>query len=314
MAVPTWKTKIKCPENHYLSISAPTVWGVGMTSDEKDDTTEWVFHMIDSNRFNIINAVGASDGRSFLSVSEDGQFCFVTEKDCGEYRSQWKLTDYGENTYIFQTYKDKQGYRFLAVDTTRNGSVGYVQLFPDGQPSSIWRYFNVKMKVVDVSFKLSDAVLGDSTSSSLVRQVLPNNSRIQQSMTFIVAEKYDATSMFENSHGVSATVGTTFSTGLPFVAEGKVSLELAGSFNATWGKSQTFFKYTNKTFPVVAPPNTTVVCNVVITKTKLRVPFVFTLADGQQETGMWTGVSGWGIKAEYEEKINEEEDIKEKEN
>jgi len=284
--------------------------GVGMTSDEKDGTTEWVFHMIDSNRFIILNAVGASDGQSFLSVSEDGDACFVTEKDCGEYRSQWKITASATfDGYNLRTYKDKQVNRMLGV----NFSIGYVQLYV-GYHSWIWTAFNVKMKVVDVSFKLSDAVIGDSTSSSLVRQVLPNNSRIQQSMTFIVAEKYDATSMFENSHGVSATVGTTFSTGLPFVAEGKVSLELAGSFNATWGKSQTFFKYTNKTFPVVAPPNTTVVCNVVITKTKLRVPFVFTLADGQQETGMWTGVSGWGIKAEYEEKINEEEDIKEKEN
>jgi len=307
MSFPTWKTKIGCPKNNYLFLSKSTVVGVGITTDEKDETTEWVFHMIDTNRFYILNAVGANDGQRFLSVAEDGESCFLTEKNCGVYRSEWTLAELApDGGYKFQTYRDKHvGYRTLGV----NSSTGYVKIFQGHQPTNIWRYFYLKVAVVDVSFKLSDAVLGKSTPTSLVRQVLPNNTSHEQSMTLIVAEKYEETSMFENTVGVSASVGTTFSTGLPFVAEGEVSLELTASFDATWGKSQTFSRETNATFPIIAPPNTNVVCDVVMTKTKLSVPFILTLADGRHETGTWTGLSGWDIKAHYKEEEKKEENF-----
>lgn len=302
---PTWKTKIGCPKDNYLNLSRPNIVGVSITTDEKDDTTDWVFHMIDSNRFHILNAVGASDGQSFLSVSADGEACFLTENDCGPSRSQWTLSENSSGTgYLFQTYESKEeGSRFL----TANSNTGYVKLCGDDQPSNMWQNFNVKMAVVDVSFDLSAAVLEGNIPYSLAKQVLPNTTSTEQSMTFTVAEKYEETSMFENSAGVSVTVGTTFSTGLPFVAGGEVNLELTAAYEATWGKSQTFSKETNATFPIVAPPNKTVVCNVVMIKTKLSVPYTFTLADGRSETGTWKGVSGWDIKATY---TQDEEEIK----
>ena len=48
-------------------------------------------------------------------------------------------------------------------------------------------------------------------------------------------ETVSQTESWGNTVGASVTVGTTFKTGVPFVSEGEVSMEVSASYEHTWG-------------------------------------------------------------------------------
>jgi len=301
-----WKTKIRNGNNYLYIASATAGEGVGMTTDEKDETTEWVFQMIDgpNHRFQIRNPVG-SNGMTFLRANAEG--CGVSRLENPNYgpkHYQWELEKVGTGAYNLQNVSG--GYL---------GGVGvnpgFMKLYDSLKEPNVMFEFNLVVAVVKVDFDLKNAIILGSTPQTVARQTLVNTSNAEQSMTFEVVEKVEETSTFESSAGVSATIGTEFSTGLPCVSEGKVSVELTASFEATWGKTQTFSTEMKTTYPMIAPANTTVTCEVVLTKSELTVPYTFTLADGTTENGTWTGASAWDVKAKYK---TVEEESKGKEN
>jgi len=299
-----WKTKISSGIG-YLFISdcsSPAGDpGVGMTTDEKDGTTEWVFQMIESNRFQIRNAVGLN-GATHLFANSD--YCSVTTSRNPEH-SEWQLVKTSAGVYHIQSVSG--GYLgYVGVNP------GYMKLYDSFTEPNVPLSYNLVVAVVSVDFDLEKGIILGSTPQTLTRQTLPNTSNTEQSMTFKVVEKVGETSTFESSAGVSDTIGTEFSTRLPCVSEGKVSAELTATFfEATWGKTQTFSTEIKTSYPIIAPAHTTVTCDVVVTKSKLTVPYTFTLADGTTENGTWTGASAWNVKAKYK---TVEEESKEKEN
>jgi len=295
-----WKTKISNGNSYlYVTVPLPQQAGVGMTTDEKNETTEWVFQMIDNNRFNIRNTVGYN-GATLLYANSEG--CGLLKVDDPK-TSQWQLEKVCAGVYNIQNSGGYLG----GVGVNSGG----FKLYDSVNEPNVTLQFNLAVAVVKVDFDLDKAVILGSIPQTVARKTLQNTSNTEESMTFDVVEKVEETSAFESSAGVSATIGTEFSTGLPCVAEGKVSEELTASFEATWGKTQTFSTEITKSYPIIAPANTTVTCQVVLTKTKLTVPYTFTLADGTTENGTWTGTSAWDVKAKYE-KV--EEESKEKEN
>merc|ERR1712060_303295 len=97
------------------------------------------------------------------------------------------------------------------------------------------------------------------------------------------------------------TVGASFESGVPFVGDVSISFDLTTSFEQTYGEEITRSKSVTATFPIAAPPNKKVVCDAIVTKSKLEVPYRFTFADGSVQHGKWLGVSAWGLNSEFKE-------------
>lgn len=298
IVAPTWKTNIES-EGKYLYCIADAA--VKFDENSPDNLTRiWVFHPLQINLFNIINAGGANEQKTFLQIAGDGGSTTVGEKDDGSGRQQWTLQKVTAGPYAgLHRIKNVRG-------VTGNNHVlgirvpGWVKLVPtdNNDASQMWK---MKIPVVSVSFDLGNGVIQGSTPQVVAEQTLSNSTSINQSMSFQLAEKVEETSTFENSVGVSMMIGAEFECGLPFVGSGKISAELTTSFTHTWGKTETFSTEITATFPLVSPPNKKIVCKAVVTKSKLNVPYTFTFADGTEETGTWIGVSAWDLRDEVEE-------------
>ena len=61
-------------------------------------------------------------------------------------------------------------------------------------------------------------------------------------------------------------VGTEFSTGIPFLAEGKISVEVTGSYSHTWGTTESETKTWSVHDTCTAGPGTSATCEFFVNK------------------------------------------------
>jgi len=282
---------------------------MGTSGDDLKDDSLWVFHKLEDGRFNILNVTGAEDGSSYLATtSTDGNTMGLVSNGNGDLQ-RWTIQKVSNGLYNLRILSSVQGNAsYLGVV----GDNGYAKLLSTNDSSS---QLNLEVPIISVTFKLDEGEVLSNTPEVLAQETLPNTTSVDQSMSFSVTKTVTEESTFEESVGVSVTAGTSFECGLPFVANGTVSLELTASASFTWGQSKTISTEVQATFPVVVPPNKQVVCKAVLTKSKLQVPYVLTLGDGSVETGTWFGVSAWNLREELTESdLNAAEtDVKEAE-
>ena len=69
------------------------------------------------------------------------------------------------------------------------------------------------------------------------KKEINNQGSSDQSVAMSISETVSETMSFSHSAGVSVTVGTEFSVGIPFLAEGKVSTEISTSYDFSYGKT-----------------------------------------------------------------------------
>lgn len=152
-----------------------------------------------------------------------------------------------------------------------------------------------------VNFDIDDAKMLSTTPRVLGKQENRNDTSVEQSMEFSFNETITETSTFAHETGVSIAVGTEFNTGIPFVAGGKVSVAVTASESVTYGTSNSLSQRFTASFPVTAAPRTIVVCEAVVHQTELEIPYTITLRSGKKASGIWKGVSAWGLRSSTKE-------------
>jgi len=121
------------------------------------------------------------------------------------------------------------------------------------------------------------------------------NSSTPSDCSRTVSQGIGQTESYENNVEVGITVGTTFETGVPLVANGQVSMELSVGYNHAWGTE--IYNTTDyvQNIPCVAPPGRLKICRYSAGKSRLDVPYTMVVgqAGGWEEniTGTWYGVS-----------------------
>jgi len=321
--IATWKTIIEVAGGSdtrftYLSCSADgtiiDLWDV--IDNPNCGRQVWVFYMIASHVFNIIISGGTQKGATFLSSSRDGKQLDLVPKDDGSGRQRWTLNKVSDGVYNIKIFGGTlNDSTFLSCKASQLvpglGNVVYLQNTDDGSGRQRWKLQNIPL--IDVSFSIDNGRILQNTPEVIASQEVVNRTTIAQSMSFQVAQTVEEKSFFETSQGVSMTVGTTFESGVPFVGDVSINFSLTASFQQTFGKEVSKSKTITATFPVAAPAGKKVVCDAIVTKSKLQVPYSFTFADGTVQQGMWYGVSAWGLNSEFNEMAVPEKPTEEEE-
>jgi len=317
----------KSKENHVLPTWATTITVAGGTNpgkiflscqqggsvqlySENDGSgrQDWVFHQLQPNVFNILVSGGTLPTCTFLSCSSDGVLVDLYDKDNGSGRQRWTLQKVSDGIYNIKVFGGVTDNRTFLSCTP----LGLVDLWDidDGSGRQRWK---LTVPIIHVGFDIDQGEILSNIPQVVATQTLANSTSTKQSMSFQVAESLQDTSLFESSIEVSVSIGTSFEAGVPFVGNATISAELTDSSTQTYGKTTSVTKTVTATFPLVAPPQTKVICDAVVTKSKLKVPYSFTFADQSVESGTWYGVSAWGLVAQLTEKLLPVLDTKEEE-
>jgi len=303
----TWKTSIEVAGGSKTGKTILSCNDDGTVIDlwnkiDKSGRQIWVFYMIQPNVFNILVSGGTVKGATFLSCTDEGTYMDLIPYDDGSGRQRWTLHKVSDGVYNIKVFGGTQNNRtFLSCTADDNDQkIQYVSLYnkDDGSGRQRWK---LKIPVIDVSFSLDNGKILQNTPEVIASQEIVNRTSIAQSMSFQVAQTVQETSFFETTQGTSLTVGASFECGVPFVGDTSISFELTTSFEQTYGEEISKSKSVTATFPIAAPPNKKVVCDAIVTKSKLEVPYMLTFADGSVQHGKWLGVSAWGLNSEFKE-------------
>lgn len=156
-------------------------------------------------------------------------------------------------------------------------------------------------EIIRVEYKVDEAKMLSTTPKVIAKQTNHNASSINQTMEFSFNETITNSFSFTHQAGASISVGTKFKCGIPMVGEGEAQVVVTGSYSYNWGTSSSNAKSYVAKFPVTAGPHSTVICNAVVNETKMDVPYTIYFESGNTSSGLWKGVSTWGLRATFEE-------------
>ena len=74
------------------------------------------------------------------------------------------------------------------------------------------------------------------------KKIVRNSSSQSQTTKYTVSRTIIETSSFQHTAGASVSIGTSFSTGVPFLAEGKIEVEVTASYEYSAGYSNLYTK------------------------------------------------------------------------
>jgi hypothetical protein len=112
--------------------------------------------------------------------------------------------------------------------------------------------------------------------AELYRQVVTNNTDQPQTSSISGSESVTETSGWSDALGIKVGASTSFKTGIPFIAEGKVTLSTEVSNTFTWNGSTSRTKTWGFNTPVSVPAHKTIVCLVSVTLSTISVPYTLT--------------------------------------
>ncbi|KAH7424911.1 hypothetical protein KP509_11G031100 [Ceratopteris richardii] len=167
-------------------------------------------------------------------------------------------------------------------------------------------------QVFDVKYLLNLASTDDQKPLAVAYGSTVNNSSHITDMAVVVtiSQKVSTTYTFSNSFTFSQSVKTAFKAGVPFLAEGKVEVEIGfeQSFSNEWGETtEKGIEFQTQFVVKDVPPGGTASVSVVCSTAKMRIPFTYkskeSAPDGidrpTQEfvDGMFEGVDAYKIEA-----------------
>jgi len=132
------------------------------------------------------------------------------------------------------------------------------------------------------------------------------DSSVEQSTTFTVSESVTETSSFSHTAGASVTVGTTFSTGIPVVAAGEISVDVSAYYDYSSGREKSETKTLRADYNCVAAPGTSVTCEALLFKYRVTVPYTQTwqhkrLPCGCTSEGVFTEITANEMRLNVDE-------------
>lgn len=261
--------------------------------------------------FHLVPHDGLSSNRKFLSCTSDGSKCDLWDKDDDSGRQRWVFIPIGEDP------KTEQPLFNIRVEKGVNNGRTWLSCASDGKRVDLW-YSDDKsgrqrwivepldMVIQGIDFDTAAGQILDKAPMEIATQTLENTTSSVQAMKFVVSSEVTNASTFAQEAGVSVTVGTEFETGVPFVADGKVSMSLTASYKASWSSSSSTKQSWTQEFPVQVNPGKTVRATATVFKANMSVPYTATLkskATGQtaKAKGVWHGASTWDIQYKTQE-------------
>lgn len=133
---------------------------------------------------------------------------------------------------------------------------------------------NLKVEALDSVTLISDSDIAQNSSITRSRSVTASNSW---------------------SHNVGAKIGltTAISTGIPFIADGKVEVSVEASYGFTWGEGLETSDTFEYTATATVPPHAAVEAEVLVTQTQFDLTYTATAkatyASGYSQTGSVSG-------------------------
>ena len=100
------------------------------------------------------------------------------------------------------------------------------------------------------------------------------DSSVEQSTMFSVSETVTETSTFTHTAGIEVMVGTEFTSGVPSLAEGKITVEVTASYEFSAGIERSVEKQMQADYNCVAPAGKIVTCEALLFKHRYEKIFV----------------------------------------
>ena len=174
--------------------------------------------------------------------------------------------------------------------------------------TDFYEAINVVDKVCSLDFMLDKAKILQTTPNVLVEQCFDNReSEVEMSDVFAVSKSITLTNKFSHSHRFRIGADTTFKTGIPFLANGEMTLSASdpGGFSLTKENSETITYET--TSNVNLPPGKAITKSAIITQANLKVPWTAKIVNklGRIHTigGKWRGVDAYNLRIVQEDMV-----------
>ena len=267
----------------------------------------------DDQWWHIVAGTGDHEGQYMIQSAETNQVIYSKADDVGTMESN------GDDEGVWFTFepgtlKRANYFRLVCPATStamvsRTNSTPQIWNYPSDSKAFDDQYFRFlfeDMAVKSVKFDIDAGVVRDSTPLVLARSQLPNDTSVDQKISASFKKAVENESSFEYALGFSVEVGTSFSCGVPMLAEGKLDVSLTTSSDFTWGKTTTETSEYSATFEVVAPPHSTVEATATLMRSEINVPFTMTLASSStgyevKTEGLFRGVTFYDLKCRYSE-------------
>ena len=127
--------------------------------------------------------------------------------------------------------------------------------------------------ISQIVYDVKNANTLGSGPAELYRQTLMNGSSVPQTNSISGSVSISETSGWSDSLGFKIGVKTSFNTGIPYVADGKVDVSAEISNTYTWNGSTTKTKTWGFNSPVTVPPYTVINAIVSATVSTIAVPY-----------------------------------------
>jgi hypothetical protein len=228
-----------------------------------------------------------ANGNYFVIMQSDGNFCGY--KGTGPAENQgfvWGSVQLGH-------YKPEGGQYNAVMQDDGNFCV-----YRQGSASALFCSMATDpvtdVEISSIEYDVAAAKTLHSGPAELYRQTVRNDSAIPQSSSISGSATVSETSGWSDSLAVKVGVSTSFKTGIPFIAEGKVTVSVDVTNTYTWNGSKTTAKTWGFNTPVVVPPHTTIVGLISATLSTIAVPYTlsgtFILKSGARIAGRINGI------------------------
>jgi len=150
------------------------------------------------------------------------------------------------------------------------------------------------VEIASIEYDVAAAKTLQSGPAELYRQTVRNDTTQAQTSSINGSATVSETSGWSDSLAVKVGVSTSFKTGVPFIAEGKVQVSVEVTNTYTWNGSTTKSKTWGFNTPVNVPPHTVIVGLVSATLSTIAMPYTlkgtFLLKSGARIPGSVTGI------------------------
>ncbi len=240
--------------------------------------------------------------------SEHGPHCACLHKDGNLCIYPGEHPEYGK--FIWQSHKSSPlGQYCLSLDDDGNLRI-YKGETAQGKP--IWQT-DIVQEIVEISkieYQFNDCKILSADPIRLYNQTVTNDTSQEQSSTIAGSETVSETFGWSETTGIKVGAKTNFRCGFPCIAEGKVEVSTEVSQTFTFNKSTTNQKSWSFSTPVRVPPYTTIIANILATKSKISVPYALTckvkLQDGRIITmtirGVFIGDNSHDLEVKFQKK------------
>lgn len=253
-----------------------------------------------------------------------GQFWYIKNKSTGRVLSTWNSAANTNDDLNDSAAKSRFGYRGKGPNVFYINSEMAVRdrlmpwaLFsrlgqqPEVGSSMIFEenihefsFLLEGMTIYRIEYHLDRWKLLSSTPSDIPSQTFTNNTDLNQIAEISFSTTRTSTYTLEHTHGFGITVGTKGKIGIPFVAEGEISMEGTTTHSWSFGSEISETSTFGIRFPVETRPGQTVTAIATISRSVMDVPWtIYTKhvdTGFEVEThGIFHGVQYYNVQAEY---------------